>query len=178
MKTTNETARNGLQPKTELTTQQLSAVDSLASGKIDSDVAKELNLSRTTVWRWRTYDPDFQAALNARRQEIWAASGDKLRALTTQALAVIEETFKDPTNPGRLKAAIELLRLTRPEGLAPTGPTDPEQIVRERTQAIREHSPDRMDLRDAIGRGSLPRLADHMAIVKKELKDLAASAES
>jgi hypothetical protein len=42
---------------------QLNAVDLLAAGKTDTETAELLSLDRTTVTKWRLYDPVFQAAL-------------------------------------------------------------------------------------------------------------------
>jgi hypothetical protein len=67
---------------------QLNAIDLLAAGKTDSEAAELLNLSRTTVTKWRLYDPVFQAALNRRRAEVWGAAADRLRSLIPTALNV------------------------------------------------------------------------------------------
>src|SRR5262249_40639442 len=69
-----------------LTLPQQSAIDLLAAGKTDSEVAELLQLSRPTVSKWRLYDPHFQAALHRRRAEIWGAAGDRLRSLVPKAL--------------------------------------------------------------------------------------------
>ena len=50
---------------------QLNAIDLLPPGKTDTEAAELLGLHRTTVTKWRLYDPVFQAALNRRRAEAW-----------------------------------------------------------------------------------------------------------
>src|SRR5262245_53775123 len=47
------------QHKRGLTLPQQSAIDLLASGKTDRETAELLHLSRTTVTKWRLYDPCF-----------------------------------------------------------------------------------------------------------------------
>ena len=78
-----------------LTVAQENAIDALAAGKKDGETAALVGVNRVTVARWRLYSPHFQAALNERRQAIWAASLDKLRALVPLALdAVADELAK------------------------------------------------------------------------------------
>jgi DNA-binding NarL/FixJ family response regulator len=52
-----------------LTPQQETAVDLLASGKMVTDTAMAIAVTRQTVSEWRHHHPGFQAALNSRRQE-------------------------------------------------------------------------------------------------------------
>src|SRR6516162_7609839 len=86
---------------------QLSAIDLLAAGKTDQEAADLLGLHRTTVTKWRLYDPVFQAALNQRRAEVWGAAADRLRSLIPKALDALAAALEDPAHPGRLKAAAE-----------------------------------------------------------------------
>ena len=50
-----------------LTVAQENAVDALAAGKKDAEVAALVGVNRVTVTRWRLYHPHFIAALNERR---------------------------------------------------------------------------------------------------------------
>lgn len=112
-----------------LTMPQLNAIDLLAAGKTDKDTAEALGLHRTTVSKWRLYDPHFSAALNRRRAEVWSAGVDKLRALIPKALAVLEAHMKH-RGPSQLKAAAIILKLVPLTALAEApGPTDPDEIV-------------------------------------------------
>jgi hypothetical protein len=156
----------------ELTLPQQNAVDLLAGGKNDTETAAALSLSRVTVTRWRLYDPDFQAALNDRRQEIWGAGCDRLRGLIVQALDVVASTLANPDSPNRLKAAIEVLRMSKPECLTPSGPTDPEVIVRYRVSSIRSNTPGPLDGLLDDGKG-LPEYDEHFNLVRAELKAMA-----
>ena len=64
----------------DLTVEQQNTIDRLVAGDTDEQAAKAAGVHRVTVSRWRLYNPTFQAALNARRQEVWGASADKLRS--------------------------------------------------------------------------------------------------
>jgi hypothetical protein len=91
------TGRNEPQP---LTGKQMRAVDLLASGTSDRDTAEAVAVDRVTVWRWRRHDADFQAALNARRGEVWESARDRLRALLPRAVDVLDQALKGRRRPG------------------------------------------------------------------------------
>jgi hypothetical protein len=155
------------------TLSQLNAIDLLAAGKTDQETADLLKLHRTTVTKWRLYDPVFQAALNRRRAEVWGAAADRLQSLIPRALNVLGEVLADESHPGRLKAAIELLRLVPPTGAAMTvGPTEADEIVREIVSVRRNQAPDLLDgLRER--QKGLPPLAEHVEVTWCELEALA-----
>ena len=77
-----------------LTPQQSTAVDLLVSGKTLTDTAAALAVNRETVSGWVNHFPPFQAALNARRQELWDGMTERLRGLLPKALDVIEQQLK------------------------------------------------------------------------------------
>ena len=150
-----------------LTVAQESAIDALAAGKKDGETATLVGVNRVTVARWRLYSPHFQAALNERRQAIWAASLDKLRALVPLALDAVADELANADSPNRLKAAFGLLKLV-PLGLVASGPTDPDEIVKrivdEQRRGIRGLMSDLLD----ADRGHPP-MAAHVAKVWDEL---------
>jgi FixJ family two-component response regulator len=74
---TDATERNEMQ---QLDPRKQRAVDLLAEGKTDSQVAAEIGVDRTTVWRWHTTDDAFRVELARRREELWRASADRMRA--------------------------------------------------------------------------------------------------
>jgi len=94
---------------TELTVEQQNAIDLLVVGKTDLAVAEAVGKTRQTIGAWRLYHPDFQAALNKRRHEVWSVSADKLRSLLPQALEVIEQELEGGEN--RVKIALEIVKL-------------------------------------------------------------------
>jgi hypothetical protein len=112
-----------------LTVAQLNAVDLLASGKNDREAAELLGLARPTVTKWRLYSPEFQAALNQRRAEVWGSGIDRLRSLIPQALDVLAKFLEVGAPAVRVRAAAVVLGLAKLPAPAPAGPTTPEDIV-------------------------------------------------
>jgi Homeodomain-like domain len=160
-----------------LTLPQQSAVDLLASGKTDTEAAELLGLHRTTVSKWRAYDPAFQAALNRRRAEVWASGVDRLRSLVPKALDALADELDKPGSPNRLKAAGEILRLAQLPAVATltTGPTEAEEIVRELVARRRQEAHDPLDDLLEEDKG-LPPFDRHVAATWRELQALAAPA--
>jgi hypothetical protein len=161
-----------------LTLPQQSAVDLLASGKTDTEAAGLLGLHRTTVSKWRAYDPVFQAALNRRRAEVWASGVDRLRSLVPKALDALAEELDKPGSPNRLKAACEILRVAQLPTVATltTGPTDPQEIVRRLVVRRRREAHDPLD--DVLDEDKgLPPFNRHVANTWLELQALAAPPE-
>jgi DNA-binding transcriptional ArsR family regulator len=109
-----------------MTPQQELAVDLLASGKTVTEAAAAIGVSRQTVSEWLNRSADFRASLNVRRQELWEAMGDRLRALLPDAVEALASELRDGN---RLKAVALVLRACGADGLtAPNGATDPEDI--------------------------------------------------
>lgn len=123
-----------------LSPQQARAVDLLAIGKTVTQVSEEVGVARQTVSEWLNQHPGFQAALNLRRQELWAGMTDRLRALLPQAIEVLEKAIAD----GSVKTAVELLKATGIYGReAPQGPTnaeDAESAAKEQERARRDRA--------------------------------------
>jgi len=120
----NATERNEVQP---LDSRQLRAVDLLAAGRTNTEVAAEIGVDRTTVWRWGT-DPFFRAELARRRHELWNASADRMRALLPRAFDAFEKALDD----GDWRAALAILKLAGISDLSldAIGSTDPDAIAR------------------------------------------------
>jgi hypothetical protein len=168
---TNGTPVYTRQHKRGLTLPQLSAIDLLVSGKTDTEAAELLKLSRTCITKWRLYSPEFQAALNRRRAEVWGSGIDRLRSLIPKALDALADELENRDSPQRIKAALELLRMIGlPSGAAQTGPTDPEAIVRGIVKRRREEAPGGVfdEMRDS-GK-NLPPFDKHLAEVWAELE--------
>lgn len=142
---------------------QQSAIDLLVTGKSDTETAAALGLSRTTVSKWRLYDPVFQAALNRRRAEVWSDGAERLRALVPKALDALAAELDG--GPNRLKAALALLRIAQPPDV---GPTDPDAIASRIVAERRNNTPN--PLEDLLDRGNgLPTFAQHVEQVREEL---------
>jgi hypothetical protein len=48
-------------------------------------------MTRETIWHWRHEHSVFLAALNRRRQALWAEGHERLRALVDKAVDAIEQ---------------------------------------------------------------------------------------
>jgi hypothetical protein len=84
-------AADGPTPVTEgLTDRQLEAVDMLVAGMRPGVVAKQLEMSREQLWRWRQ-EPDFQSHMTRMRVEMHHARVDRMWNITDHALDVIDE---------------------------------------------------------------------------------------
>jgi hypothetical protein len=79
----------------KLTPQQAAAVDALAFGVTVTDAADTVKVSRQTVSGWLHHDASFQAALNARRQELWTGHVERLRSLVPKAMDTLEAAVSD-----------------------------------------------------------------------------------
>ena len=110
-----------------LSPEQSAAVDLLATGKTVSEIAGALEVPVQTISEWYKCHPGVQAELNARRQELWAGTADRLRALLPKVLEVLAEELK---GENRLHAAVHVLKACRLYGAElPSGSTDVEEIV-------------------------------------------------
>jgi Homeodomain-like domain len=112
-----------------LSVAQLSAVDLLAAGKNDREVAELLGLARPTVTKWRLYHPEIIAALNQRRAEVWGSGIDRLRSLIPKALDVMARFLEAGAPAVRVRAAAIVLSLAKLPAPAPAGPTTPEAVI-------------------------------------------------
>jgi len=118
--------------ETELTDQQLTAIELLLSGQGVSQVAEQVDVDRSTLWRWGQL-PAFQAELNRRRQELWSAHADRLRSLLPAALQVLENTLE--CEPDGWRVALAIVKMADFGALAPSGETDPAAIELKRRSA-------------------------------------------
>jgi len=125
-----KTRQKPTQPDTDtwaLSPPQETAIDLLASGKTVTDTAIAVDMTRQTVSEWLHHHPGFQAALNAKRQELWAGMTDRLRSLLPKALDVLEQELE---GDNRMQAAVHLLKAAGAYGLSvPAGPVDPEEAA-------------------------------------------------
>lgn len=113
----------------ELTTQQLSAIDLIASGIGVVKTAEMLGVNRHTITRWRTRNPFFIAQLNTRRKELWNEAHERLRGMVTKSLDVMESAL----DSGDSKIAIEVLKAVDIYGKVgpPLGSTNADIVIAE-----------------------------------------------
>lgn len=160
---------------TNLSVEQLNAIDLLVQGLADREVAEKVNVARETVTRWRNENAVFQAELNRKRQEIWGAAANKLKCLVTQAVDVLETELQS----GNLKAAIEVLKAVGMHGniSEPSGATDPEIIQLNQAEAwarneLAKEPPDGGIIPDVFGeQEKLAQLVKHRLAELDRLRD-------
>jgi transposase-like protein len=82
----------------------------LVLGKSVARVAKELELSRQTIYRWRE-DPAFEAELKRLRDQAWGEVVARLKGLLEPSLNVLEAELRHDLASQRYRAATFLLRM-------------------------------------------------------------------
>lgn len=116
----------------KLTAKQKQAAALLANGKRSGEVAKLLNISRSTLWSWQK-KPAFQALYNRELVELVEAIGDEVRCSQLEAMRLLRETMQDSNAAlrWRIEAAKLILSRIPPPQPNDTGSTDPEEIQKE-----------------------------------------------
>lgn len=79
----------------ELTPRQEKAVHALLAAKTMDEAAQVAGCDPKTLWRWRK-EPEFRAALDAARRELFSAAADKLRLGAGEAVAALRRVLADP----------------------------------------------------------------------------------
>lgn len=94
----------------KLSEPQRTAIEMLSIGRSLAAVATALSIDPRTLYRWRR-ERDFGRALDARRGELWSSAADRLRALLSPSLDVLEQQLADSFEPARYRAANAILRI-------------------------------------------------------------------
>lgn len=131
----------GLEPKElqhrKLSPKQMAAMHLLLQGMSDSQVAQRLATARQTIFRWRTGNEAFVAELNLRRAGIWQQTADRLGAMVTPALDLLQRNLSDAQTMADARIALQMastvLRLAM--RCRPPEPIKREQLHRERQSA-------------------------------------------
>jgi transposase-like protein len=110
--------------QTELTPLQEQGALLLSSGKNVIEVAKTLDVDRSTIWYWRQI-PAFEAILNQLRTETLQTMQDGLLALHQQALKTIKRCLSSENETVALKASQVIIEKTLQFQV---GETDTEKI--------------------------------------------------
>ena len=95
--------------RAELSPDQATAVDILATGGSLDDVQKATTVEAATVRAWLR-DADFVAALNVRTNEVRDAHLDRLRAMVPKALDTLEGLLESQDEAVRLRVASYVLK--------------------------------------------------------------------
>lgn len=108
-------------PAIQLSPAQCSAVELLARGEPVSKVAEAVGVDRGTIYRWRTSDPNFIAALNRWRGEMQAETRDRVLALSAGAADSVARSIAD----GDSRLGLRVLEKMGCLNPGPDNPVDP-----------------------------------------------------
>ena len=118
------TKRNKGKLQTELTPLQEKGAVLLSTGQNVKDIAKILDVDRSTLWYWRQI-PAFEANLNQLREENLQTMQDGILNLHQQALETIKRCLSTDNETIALKAALVIIE----KGLqVHVGETDTQKI--------------------------------------------------
>jgi len=116
-----QAATNGYKRLHGLTIEQCVAVDLLVAGNNDREVAEAIGVHRVTVTKWRLNDGRFLAAVRVRRDELFRAANERLRA----ALPTAINTLVAAARKGDVRAAAAILKFAGLDKMPlPEAPTD------------------------------------------------------
>lgn len=111
---------------TGLTPQQEKAVILLASGQTITEVAKHLNIERSTLYQWGA-KANFKAYFNSLTKEIQDNTENCLFGLLEEALKTLRDSLNSKNESVKLKAALSIIDRTKD---IKVGETDPVQMLR------------------------------------------------
>lgn len=128
-----------------LSPRQRAVVNALSTDGNLSQAARAARVDRQTVYNWLDGDPHFIAALNAWKSRLAAEAGNRLMALTGDAVT----TLGDAIRGGDSKAAMTLLRECGALAPPKIGPTEPAAVSRQLAleRRIRQADQDRREER-------------------------------
>jgi hypothetical protein len=98
-------------PAYELTDVQFRAIELTVQGYGDVQIAQILSVHRKTLWRWKSFNEEFRAALADARVQIHAAVADRYRTLLLRATGVMAKFLEDPADNNRFRASYALLMM-------------------------------------------------------------------
>ena len=90
----------------QLPPEQQTALELLVGGKAVAETARQVGVSRSTVFRWLKNDPVFRAAYNQWQEEIQSSCQSRLMTMTDKAADALEKSLEG--GDGRL--ALQLLK--------------------------------------------------------------------
>jgi hypothetical protein len=96
-----------------ITPTQARALASLLAGKSVTAAAKAAGVSRQTVWKWTTTDPEFLAFYNSCRVEMVDSIHQNILIISAAAVRALRDllTRTSASDDAKLRAALEVLRL-------------------------------------------------------------------
>jgi hypothetical protein len=119
------------EPDADLAPAQHVAIGVLAGGGTVADAATAAKVARVTIWRWKTGDAGFAAALNRALRDQADAIKVERRALAAEAIQVIRALMAPGTPPAvQLRAAVAALEAAGGITDPSYGATDPAELKR------------------------------------------------
>jgi transposase-like protein len=91
---------------------QIQAIELTVGGLSETQVAQQLGINRRTLWRWRTYNADYRAALLDARMHAFSTIGDAYQGILHRAAKVMAELLDDPQPANRYRAAQTLITMS------------------------------------------------------------------
>jgi hypothetical protein len=91
----------------------MSAINMLLTGATDTAIAAALQISRKTLYNWKTRHEEFRATLAARRANVFDHATDRFRHMLARALDNFDRHLADPYAPLNLRASRSRLTLSR-----------------------------------------------------------------
>ncbi len=101
----------------ELKSKQEMAVELIANGKTDLEVAKAIQVGRQTVNEWKNHDVEFQLDLQIRRREIIFALRDKLNELVMTSMGIIQKNLENKDPKVQLNVALQIMKMATKLGI-------------------------------------------------------------
>jgi hypothetical protein len=120
-----------IDPNYNLSNCQCRAIELALDGLRWSHIARTLNLSRQTLWRWKTQNSDFQRALASARADRHDFAVERCQTFASRAVSVLAKYLDDSDDKNRMRAAQLLLQAAarlkppQPHPISPHYPTDP-----------------------------------------------------
>jgi DNA-binding XRE family transcriptional regulator len=95
----------------ELQRKQKMAVELIANGKTDMEVAKEIGVTRQTVNEWKNHDVEFQLELQVRRREVVSGLRDKMNEMVMTSMEIIKKSLVSKNPKVQLSVALQVLKI-------------------------------------------------------------------
>ena len=101
----------------DLKNKQELAVEFIANGMTDVDVAKKVGVSRQTINEWKNHDPEFKIDLEIRRRVIINRLRDKMNELVMASMGIIQKNLESKDAKVQLNVALQIMKMATRLGI-------------------------------------------------------------